>query len=96
MPNKTTYTIPVEAGQDIYDIAIQEYGNPQAVFILMEDNPVQIPNLDADLSEGMTLTIREAAYLKLEANQEEMIDKDIMLYFRKKELTVNNASIEDV
>ena len=36
------YLVPVELGQDIFDIAIQEYGSLEYVFKVVEDNALTI------------------------------------------------------
>lgn len=48
--------IKAASGQTLIDIAIQEYGCYDGVFILMEDNNV---GLGADVLPGATLVIRD-------------------------------------
>lgn len=56
METKNTYQKPVEIGQDIYDLCIQEYGSIEAVFLLLEDNP-EI-DLQTPLLAGQVLNFR--------------------------------------
>lgn len=56
METKNTYQKPVEIGQDIYDLCIQEYGSIEAVFLLLEDNP-EI-DLQTTLQSGQVLNFR--------------------------------------
>ena len=61
-------------GQNLIDIAIQEYGNPEAVTILIDDNPMLFTNdrefeLTADLSEPETLIIRD---------EDDLMDKKVL------------------
>lgn len=53
----------------LIDIAIQEYGNPEAVAVLIEDNPGLFPNdrefeLTADVPNAETLTVRDEDVVK--------------------------------
>jgi hypothetical protein len=54
-------TITVQEGQNIYDIAVQEYGGVDAVEYLQTDNPTKIQNLNATIAVGDTLLIRKEA-----------------------------------
>ena len=49
--------ISVKAGQSIFDISIQEYGKPEGILLIIEDNNL---NVDADLIAGQTLKIQDA------------------------------------
>jgi hypothetical protein len=60
--------------QTLIDISIQEYGNPEAVAVLIDDNPMLFTNdrefeLTADLPEPDALNIRE---------EDDMKDKKVM------------------
>ena len=46
------FLVPVELGQDIFDIAIQEYGSLEYVFKVVEDNALTI---DEKLDAGSLL-----------------------------------------
>ncbi|MEO8589492.1 MAG: hypothetical protein ABI432_09000 [Flavobacteriales bacterium] len=46
--------------QGLWDIAVQEYGSSEGVFLLLQDNP-ELGNLDAVLTAGQKLRIRSAA-----------------------------------
>lgn len=46
----------VTYGQTIFDIAIQEYGTYEGVFLLMEDNNL---GLDSEITAGEMLLVRE-------------------------------------
>ncbi len=52
---KTIFTNP---NQTLTDIALQEYGCVEGIFILMEDNPML--NMDGKLITGQAVQIREA------------------------------------
>jgi hypothetical protein len=49
--------ITVQPNQSVYDIAIQEYGSVEGVFLLMQDNPLIITSLDVNLIMGTRLQI---------------------------------------
>ncbi len=51
-------TINTTEGQTLTDIALQEYGCVEGIFILMEDNPML--NMDGKLITGQAVQIREA------------------------------------
>ena len=53
------YTIKIASNQSIVDIAMQEYGSPEGIFSLMEDN-VGIENVTQQLTPGTILRIRTA------------------------------------
>ena len=79
----STYTAIVEAGQDIYDISIQEYGSIEQVFLLMSDN-VQL-DLVTELETGQELIIRKSPNADLVPNQTQMN------FFRERQIRVLNA-----
>jgi hypothetical protein len=55
---RATKIIIVEEGQTIYDIALQHYGNFEAVALLLTDNNL---GFDAALPRGFELTIQNNA-----------------------------------
>ena len=57
MANEFKY-ITVNPGQSMYDIAVQEYGCYEGVFLLIVHNPtVLVDGLDTELSIGASLAI---------------------------------------
>ena len=50
--------ITVKEGQGLFDIAIQEYGNMAAVFLIIEDN-VMVEKVDSNVYAGQLLLIRK-------------------------------------
>jgi hypothetical protein len=50
-------TINVIEDQNIFDIALQEYGDTRGVVFILADNPDTIPNLDTELTAGMEIII---------------------------------------
>ncbi|HSW64988.1 MAG TPA: hypothetical protein VLH56_17000 [Dissulfurispiraceae bacterium] len=61
--------ITVKTGQTAFDIALQEYGHPEGVLWLSDDN-----NLDGlQLASGQELIIRA-----------ELIDRDVVNFFKNK------------
>jgi len=79
------YTQRISEGQTIFDLAIQEYGDPSAVFKLMADNPGKLPDLEADPQAGDTFQVRE---------EPEVANKDVMNYFRTSNIHVNTGTVE--
>lgn len=61
-------------GQTIYDIAIQETGSVEGVFVLMKRNPTAIANLNAQPEAGTQLKV------------EEVIDKNVLNYYTSNKL----------
>jgi len=61
--------ITVKTGQTAFDIALQEYGHPQGVLWLSEDN-----NLDAlEVTPGQELLLRD-----------EVMERSVVTYFKNK------------
>ncbi|WP_053405003.1 hypothetical protein [Persicobacter sp. CCB-QB2] len=52
-------TIKTVRGQSIFDLAIQEYGNIEAAFMIIEDNNLYTIDVADSLPEGMEVKIRE-------------------------------------
>jgi hypothetical protein len=55
--------------QTLIDLSIQHYGNPEAVAVLIADNPGLFPNdrefeLTADVPNAETLTVRDEDVVK--------------------------------
>lgn len=74
--------ISVGQGQVLEDIAIQQYGTVEAVFILMEDNDL---DLDSQLYTGQELVIREEVPALTDTN------KEIARYYSEKKLYPNTG-----
>jgi hypothetical protein len=79
-----TYTIKIQAGQSIYDVAMQEYADVSGVWMLMQDNPIQCPDLNTALVPGASLIIRQEPVVA---------DKELMNYFRTHKIEVNCAAV---
>lgn len=72
-------TIIVKLNQSLFDIALQEYGDVQGVFFLVDDNGLN--SIDANVYEGDELQVRD-----------EVIDKETKEYLEDHELaTVDNV-----
>ena len=56
-------------GQTIYDIAIQETGSVEGVFVLMKRNPTAIANLNAQPEAGTQLIV------------DAVVDKGVLNYY---------------
>jgi hypothetical protein len=67
---KNLYQKRVELGQDIYDLCLQEYGNLEAVFLLLEDNPDI--DLQIELQAGQTLNFRVVLPVEIPRKNAEM------------------------
>ena len=78
-----TYTTRTEQGQNLFDIAIQEYGSVEQVFKLMADNSTAIPNLNAALTPGTALEI--------EKQPTGIKDLDLMNLFRDNKVVINTG-----
>ncbi len=74
------YTIHIEEGQSIWDIAIQEYGDPMEAWTILEDNPATLTDLNTDLTPAMLLKIRV---------DHPVSDRELMKYFREQKIYVN-------
>lgn len=77
------YRAIVEAGQDIYDISIQEYGSVEQVFLLISDN--EDLDLVTELETGQEIVIRK------EPDQQLVPSQTQMNFFRERQLRVLNA-----
>lgn len=81
MQSRNQYKKPIEQGQDIYDLCIQEYGNIEAVFLLLADNPHI--NLEDKLEPGVSIKFR------VELPEYIDINKSQMDFFRNNRIRVN-------
>lgn len=70
-------TVKVEKNQTIYDIAVQEFGNVEAVFEILQDNSL----LEIDITESLlvnSLLIREDSIYQNQKVLNELEDKTIL------------------
>ncbi len=72
--------ITTESGQTIWDIAVQEYGDVMAAWIIQEDNPSLFPDLNTDPPGNTKVKIRE---------DYEDGDKELVNHFKLKDITIN-------
>jgi len=73
-----------EEGQNVVDLAIQEYGTAKAIFIVIDDNADAITSLDGTIPPG--------SYFKYRSSPEsDLIDSDIMNHFRDNEIKVSSG-----
>ena len=80
------YTIVVEQGQDIFDLAIQEYGSVESLFVLLADN--RAIDLTTELASGATLQIQETP------DTTDIPDLVAMKWFRNNQVRVRNNAGE--
>lgn len=73
--------ITVREGQTLQDIAIQEYGDVDAVPILLYDNPEMNLTLDSQLQAGQQLQIVSAP-----------VDAGTVAFFRSRNYRVNTGA----
>jgi hypothetical protein len=78
------YEVLVEAGQSVYDIAVQEYADVSGVWLLLADNPTQCPDLNATLVPGAKIAIRQFPNVS---------DVELMNYFRNNKIQVNCGNV---
>ena len=74
------YIKTVEAGQSLFDFSIQEYGDIDGVFYLVEDNPDVLTGITDDLEAGMELKVRQEPVT--------VDDKEVMKYMRDRKVNV--------
>lgn len=79
------YDITVEQGQDIFDIAIQEYGGVDALFVVLEDNASI--DLTTELQAGDVLSIRREPASTL------ISDPQSLAWFRARQVRVRNQGL---
>jgi hypothetical protein len=80
------YSKLVESGQDIFDMTLQEYGNIQAVFLLLNRNDLDI---ETTLSMGQSLVFEKIPSIKIQ-------DANVMDYYRRYTLRVNCHDIPEI
>ena len=78
-----TYETVVEAGQDIYDICIQEYGSILPIDTMLKDNSLM---LDSDLIVGQKINIRK------EPGADLVPDQTAMLLMRNSQTRIASSS----
>lgn len=81
------YQTVVEAGQDIYDLAIQEYGSVEAIFLLFEDNPEL--DLVTELEIGQEIKVRKEPDSTLVESTTQMN------FFRTRQIRIVNAGFPE-
>lgn len=86
MEAKNIYEKPVEQGQDIYDLCLQEYGDIETIFVLLEDNP-EI-DLEGQLEVGQKLIFRVELPLEVPRHNAEL------QFFRNSNIRVNSGDID--
>lgn len=87
MKTKNEYNKRVVSGQDIYDLCIQEYGDLNALWLLLADNP-QL-DLKRKLTPGEEVKFRVEVPKDVSLNNNQMDDyrtKDIRVNMKEKEL----------
>jgi hypothetical protein len=72
----------VELGQGAYDLAIQEYGSIEAVFMVLEDNP------GIDMTENIELGTE--VRFRYNPPVDVVTDGETMNFLRRNEIRVNN------
>jgi len=66
-------SITIQAGQNLFDIAIQEYGSVEGVFLVMLANTDKIQSITDDLVPGQSLTIWPLKIIQDVVAQEESL-----------------------
>lgn len=77
------YSKSVENGQDIFDIALQEYGDVNAVFLLFEDNQ--------SLDLVRLLGVGEKLKFRINIPEVVIANRKKMAFYRNNKLRVNNG-----
>lgn len=75
-----TYKRGIEAGQDIFDLCIQEYGTIEEMFRFLGDNTGL--SLTSNLQAGSTAIIQSEA--------DDALELELLQHFRKNRIIVNN------
>jgi hypothetical protein len=80
-------TVIVVEGQTIYDIAIKEYGGYEGVFILLEDNSLDLTTV---LTAGDKILVRNVV--------PELTDNNVLIadYFKANRLNPNSGYLNTV
>jgi len=79
------YTVPVQEGQTIKDIAAQEYGAVEGIAQLMVDNPSVISDINVDLVAGTILNIQDIGFPGF--------DDALRLLLKQKGIQVNSGEV---
>jgi hypothetical protein len=74
------YTVNIEEGQTIWDVAIQVYGDVFMAWQLVKDNAGVLVDLNTDLVPGMVLNVLVDPTVK---------DKELMNHFRTQKTIIN-------
>ena len=77
----TSRRVKVLTGQNVYDIALREYGDVSAVVQLMNDNLAKITSLDASLIPGDYLII----------DTTKIVNAEVVKYFENLQYTINTG-----
>lgn len=72
--------VNVADGQTLWDIALQEYGSVEGVFILMAENPF-VGNINQELEPGIQLNVKS-----------EPIAKDVKSYYQRNRVHPTSGS----
>jgi hypothetical protein len=80
------YKKKIQAGQTIYDFALQEYGCIEGVLLLMEDNRDLVPDLNADPKPGSEFLLRES---------DPIIDTVVRDFYRKEKTNPSGSYYPD-
>jgi hypothetical protein len=73
-------TIMISEGQNLFDLALQQYGSIEGIFWIIEDNITVVNSIDASLVAGMVLNIRDA-----------VIDSEVINYYERNKTQVNTG-----
>jgi hypothetical protein len=79
MAKLNEYRKLIESGQDVFDLALQEYGNIEAIFIFLIQNDLDV---EATLTQGQSLLFEKTPSVKVK-------DAQVMDYFRRNALRIN-------
>lgn len=75
--------ITVESGQNLIDIALQEYGTPEALVTICADNALEY---DANLVPDQALAIRQTGVDKID-----FINMTVLAEYQKAGLVINSG-----
>lgn len=77
--------VTVEKNQNIVDMAVQEYGGIEGLHDLWQDNPDQVPTIDAVIRPGQELKIYP----------ERSHQPDMLRYLKRNDITVATGNEYD-
>ena len=80
-PQPETYLTTISDGQNIYDVALQEYGDMSGVIQLIQDNPSLLKSFNSLLKAGM----------KLKIDSKKAVRKDVVRFYRKTRKRINTG-----